>query len=69
MSGDGSWFGVELFEGGGESSVELGGRPEEAVVGRGPLGGLPDAFDGVGLGGVGRQAGFQHPDDYCKDWT
>jgi hypothetical protein len=40
----------------GESAVAVGRRAEEAVVGRGLLGRLPDPLDGVELGGVGREA-------------
>src|SRR5688500_1095022 len=47
---------VESLERGGESGVTVGRGPEEAVVGGGLLGGLPDTLDGIELRRVRREA-------------
>ena len=46
---------VEPDEGVDKGRVTLFGSIEIAIVGRGLPGDLPDAFDGIELGGVGRQ--------------
>ena len=54
MACDGGRVGVESFEGRGERGVAVGGGPEEAVVGSGPLGCLPDALERGECPGDGR---------------
>ena len=55
MRSEQRWISLKIAEGVAKGRISLLGGIEVAIVGCGLPGGLPDAFDGVELGRVGRQ--------------